>query len=364
VPAASGVGRSSRYNRLSLFTSLAVLLAVVTGAYLIKVVQPGGFRSDSATASAPVDLEERFEVSEESIRKSPENLTTQPTPSSPPVDEKPETAPSSDPTPRERAAILVADAALALGNGKIEEASSLISRGEQIDPRNPRWAHLRSQLRAKQAETQWKSFAVDHIREAKRFLDAGDYQKAIDAYRKAIEYDLGNPEARSGLDRAIGLKQQSEEALERSTAASPRRFAESETEFVPGISDSSELMGFEMEEGFEIKETADPFFPAQVIIELNPTDAKPGEPYVLRVRIFNDGYGAIEFQSLELVSRFGGKTFGKGQQIPLRTQRVAPKATAVLHEIAGTWQETQNQGEIEVTVTLVNGGRLIKSVRW
>ena len=72
-----------------------------------------------------------------------------------------------------------------------------------------------------------------------------------------------------------------------------------------------------------------------------------------------------EFQSLELVSRFGQKeTTGKGQQIPVRVRQVAPQTKAVLHEAAGTWKESQSHGEIEVTVTLMDGGRLIKTVRW
>ena len=119
-----------------------------------------------------------------------------------------------------------------------------------------------------------------------------------------------------------------------------------------------------MEDRFKVNETADPFFPAQIIIELNPTDAKPGEPYVLRVRVFNEGYRPIEVRSLELVSRFGGKTTGNGAQIPTRVQRIDPQATALVHEIAGTWKEAQHQGEISATVTLADGGKFSKSISW
>jgi tetratricopeptide (TPR) repeat protein len=211
-------------------------------------------------------------------------------------------------------------------------------------------------------EFQHKSNAAGFVREARRFLEAGSYQDAIDAYRKAVELDPQNLEARSELDRTIELEKQRVDDQER---PAPRRFTESETEFIPGASDPREMMGFEMEERLGIKETADALLPAQLVIELNPIDAGPGEPYVLQVSVFNEGYRTLELQSLELVSRFGQKeTTGKGQQIPVRVRQVAPQTKAVLHEVAGTWKESQSHGEIEVTVTLMDGGRLIKTVRW
>ena len=336
-----GVGQSSHPSpsRFPWVAALVVLLVAAVGAYLFMLRH----------SESLVDPENPIVLAEEA----PENKHE----ASPGVEER------AEPTPRERAAIFAADAALALGSGELKNAEVLIGRGEQLDPRNPRWAALRDQLRAKQVEAERKSRAADYVGKGGRLVDAGDYQKAIDAYEKALEYDSENPAVRSGLERAVGLKQQEESVL-RSAAALARRFVESETQFTPGASESKELMGFEMEEGLEVKETADPFFPAQIVIEFNPADAMPGEPYLLQVRIFNEGYRAIEFIGLELVSRFGGKTTGKGQPIPLRVREVAPQATAILHEVAGTWNELQNHGEIEATLTLLDGGKLSKSVRW
>jgi hypothetical protein len=166
-----------------------------------------------------------------------------------------------------------------------------------------------------------------------------------------------------GLDRALELERQFEAAVERADVE-PRLFLESETEFVPAGSERKKVMGFEMEEQFNVKETADPLLPAQVIIEFDPKDVGPGEPYVLQVSVFNEGYRSIAFQSLELVSRYGEKTTGKGHQIPVRAQQVGPQAKVVLHEVSGTWTESRNHGEIEATVTLGDGSKLIKSISW
>ena len=143
-----------------------------------------------------------------------------------------------------------------------------------------------------------------------------------------------------------------------------RRIVESRTVFIPGSSQSPELLGFEREPGLAIKETADPFFPAQLIIELDPIDAKPGEPYALRVKIYNEGYRVLELSSLEIVSRFEGMTTGKGLAIPVLDPVVPPQSTVLVHEIAGIWKEVQNQAELEATVTLANGDRLTKRLSW
>ncbi|MGH9387979.1 MAG: hypothetical protein ACRD1Z_00060, partial [Vicinamibacteria bacterium] len=145
-----------------------------------------------------------------------------------------------------------------------------------------------------------------------------------------------------------------------------REFVEGRTQFTPGGSSENEdkILGFEAEPGFDIGETADSFLPAEILIELSPEDAKPGERYVVRVSLFNAGYRPIRIGSLELVSRFGDKTVGKGQPIPVVASEVPPQATVVIYEVAGTWKESLNEGEIETQVALAEGGTLTKRLTW
>ena len=392
------VARPPAPSRLPRVAAAVVLLGVAVGAYLLVFHRPESSpppASASASSTAPVDLEKRFQFAEgllengqiaqafeavqniltiepgnpralelqEAVRKAADvQAKSKPAQPSPPV-EKLRPVPSSKPTLREQAATFAADAASALSNGQLEEADSPIARGQRLDPKSPRWSDLGDQLRAKQAEAELKSLAAQYVQQGSLSLEGGNYQGAIDAYKKAMEYEPESREARNGLDRAISLKHQAE-AKRQAAAAPARRFVESKTEFTPSQSDTEEVVGFEMEDRFKVNETADPFFPAKIIIELNPTDAKPGEPYVLRVRVFNEGYRPIEVRSLELVSRFGGKTTGKGAQIPTRVQRIDPQATALVHEITGTWKEAQHQGEISATVTLADGGTFSKSISW
>lgn len=265
----------------------------------------------------------------------------------------------AEPSSSEVSATLLADAALALAEGRLDDAKALIERGQAIAPEDPRWIALREQLSTESAEAAWKSRAVELVRRGQRSLDTGEYQEAIDAFQEAMQHDPSNAAARAGLDTAIETQRRVE------TAPKPeRRFVESRTEFVPGPTESAELLGFEAQEDLEIKETADPFFPATIVLELDPVDVRTGEPYVLRVEVFNEGYRPIELGSLELVTRFGDKTTGAGQRIAVRTSTVEPQTTAVVHEIAGIWKEAQNQAELEATVTLADGGKLIKKLSW
>ena len=225
-------------SRLPRVVAAVVLLGAAVGAYLLVFHQPES-SPPAASASGPstalVDLEKRFQFAErllengqiaqafegvqniltiapgnpralelqEAVRKAAEDQTkSKPAQPSPPV-EKPRPVPSSEPTPRERAATFGADAAFALSNGQLEEAQSLIARGQRLDSKSPRWSELRDQLRARQADAELKSFAANYVQEGMRSLEAANYQGAIDAYKKAMEYEPESQEARNGLDRAI-----------------------------------------------------------------------------------------------------------------------------------------------------------------
>ena len=388
-------GRVHTTRRRWPWLAAAALVGSAVAAYFLVVPERVPPPDTPAPPTAAVDLQERFRFAEgllengnvaqafEAVQNilaiEPENeralvlqeevrkaAQTQTEPDPHATAETHEASPPATPTPREQAAAIAADAALALGNGKLDEAASLISRGRQLEPANPRWSELAARLRAEKTTAELEASAVQQLEAGRRALEGGDFQRAIDAYKAAMEYAPESREAQRGLESAIRLKHEADNA-QRAAAAAARQFVESDTEFVPAPSaeeQTQEVVGFEMEDRFEVNETPDPFFPAKIIIEVHPADAKPGEPYVLRVRVFNEGYRPVEVRGLELVSRFGGKTVGKGVEIPTRTQRIEPQATVLVHEIAGTWKEAQQHGELTATVMLVEGGKFTKSISW
>ena len=278
---------------------------------------------------------------------------------------------------KQEAQTMAADAAMAIANGQLGDARALIARGREIDPSMARWDRLNQQIqqRARQLQTQQsqkerQGQISTQLQRATSHVEAGEYDAAIAAYDGVLDLDPTNAAATAGKSQVVGLRRQVQldrqrrEELEQKTAVAPRRtIVESKTEFTdPRGQDVPK--GFEMG-GVEVKKaTSAPTFPAQVIIEVNPVNAQAGQPYVLRVRVFNEGNRPIHVKSLELVSSYGGRTTGKGQQIPARTQRVNPRSTAVLHEVSSTWTEEQNKGMIVANVALVGGGFLTKSISW
>ena len=333
-PSAPVVPSRRRWMPIVALATLAV--ALVTFAFVYRP-SAGGPRTH---ASAPLRVSEPAPIA--------------PQDAAPIESESAPVEPPPEPVPN-----LVADAALALSQGKLREAEALIVRGAEMTPHDPRWLDVKNELRDKRARVAARTRVTQLVRDGRAFLQAEEYARAIDAFRDALHYDASNDEARRGLDRAIASERDLKEEVR-----PVRRIVESRTEFIPGSSESPELLGFEREPGLAIKETADPFFPAQLIIELDPVDAKPGEPYTLRVKIYNEGYRVLELSGLEIVSRFDGMTTGKGLAIPVRDPVVPPQSTVLVHEIAGIWKEAQNQAELEATVSLANGDRLMKRLSW
>ena len=104
--------------------------------------------------------------------------------------------------------------------------------------------------------------------------------------------------------------------------------------------------------------------PADLIVQIVPATVQPGDPYFLRVRIYNRGNRPIGLKSIELVSTFGSRTTGRGQPLQPMVQRVNPKDTSLIWEVQNTWTEEQNTGKIEAVVTLVGDAQLRKTIEW
>ncbi len=378
----------------------AVLLAGVAAGgywYYTNHVAPGPAGAGTATATlAPEVLNSRFEDAEDLLANgqvdradvivqsiltmAPDNeqaLELQTRVEQARRQAEAESVGGAESSSQQEAQTVAADAAMAIANGQLGDARALIAQGREMDPSMARWDQLNQQIqqRARQLQTQQsqqqrQGQIAAQLKQGTAYLEVGEYDSAIMAYDGVLNLDPTNATAAAGKQQAVGLNRQVEldaqrrQELEQKTAVAPTRtIVESKTEF-------TDPSGPEGPKGFEVggvevkKATGAPTFPAQVIIEVNPLNAQPGQPYVLRVRVFNEGNSPIHVKSLELVSSYGSKTIGRGQQIPARTQRVNPRSTAVLHEVSSYWTEEQNKGMIVANVALVGGGSLTKSISW
>jgi len=331
------------------------------------------FAPDNARA---LELREQIMKASEQARQQETRQTPATSTVPPVVVAQTPTTPSGTPTQRpnvsEQAGQKAFEALMAINSGDLIRAESLIAEGQRLDSGSQRWADLSKQLEARRreidqrgVERQRASLASEQVARGAGFLASGNYDQAMASYQEALRLDPQNQAAQTGITQASGAKQQAL-AQQQALAAPRRQFNESETSFVAASGKTDAPRGFETGGGVQVRRaTTAPKFPGQITIELNPDNAQPGQPFFLRVRLYNAGQKPIEVKNLELVSTYGGRPpMGKGQPIEPRVQKIEPQATGILHEAQGTWTEEQNRGSIEATVTLVSNDKLVKTKKW
>jgi hypothetical protein len=92
-----------------------------------------------------------------------------------------------------------------------------------------------------------------------------------------------------------------------------------------------------------------PAVSGRLVLEMDPPRVTPGQPYVVRVFLANDGTEGIEVDRLRATTLVDGKRI----QVPLtpESRNVGPKARALLRELPGTWKAAVQSWEVEVEVT-------------
>ena len=298
-------------------------------------------------------LKERVKEAMENMQVAPP-VVAQPAPAQP--------APRG-PSKIQRATALAADASLSIGAGDLAQAEALIAQGRGLDPGSPRWQQLDQQLRrarddaASRARASAQQAEIDqYIVEATGHLKAQNYQSAIAAYDKALAVAPNNPQLINARNMAQTVMQQAASVTALSIKESPTEFT------AQGQSDTPR--GFEAEGVNVQRATSAPVNPADLIVQIVPTTVQPGDPYFLRVRIYNRGNRPIGVKSLELVSTFGSRTTGRGQPLQPMVQCINPKDTSLIWEVQNTWTEEQNTGKIEAVVTLIGNAQLRKTIEW
>ncbi len=141
-----------------------------------------------------------------------------------------------------------------------------------------------------------------------------------------------------------------------------RQFIPGSTAYIPPPGEIEEVPDFIKNIEGAKRATAPPEFPGEIVIALTPTDAQSGDPYRIKVQLHNRGNRTLQLTDLELTWSYAGKN--TGGSIPFRARSVEPRSTELLHQVEGVWFEDLHNATIIATVTLKNGGRLTKSLRW
>ena len=200
------------------------------------------------------------------------------------------------------------------------------------------------------------------LRHAAAFTAAGEFKRAAQAYDEALERDPDNADFKLLREQVAEMRAVAQQA-QRDGAPVPLRLRVSPTEYVAPRAGSNEVT--EPNLGVSVRRaTQAPEFPGELIIELRPGVFKPGDPYVMRVRIYNKGNRPIDVESLEVVRTVGERVAGRGEDHLPSVPLVNPRDTSLLWEHQDIWEQGQETGSVAVRVGLVGGGQLMKSLSW
>ena len=92
----------------------------------------------------------------------------------------------SEPAPVEPVPNLVADAALALSQGKLRKAEAIIVRGAETTPHDPRWSDVKNELRDKRARMAARSRVTQLVRDGRAFLQAKELCKCHRRFQSRV----------------------------------------------------------------------------------------------------------------------------------------------------------------------------------
>jgi hypothetical protein len=191
---------------------------------------------------------------------------------------------------------------------------------------------------------------VAYVEEATELIQEANYEAAIECYDKALEIEPGNVNVLQLRAQAAMLKAQETGSLE---------IRQSRTEVVGVVRKPQESGGIAVSRATDENESF-----GELIVEIRPMNPKPGDPFLVSVRLHNAQNRSIRVKTLELVSTFGSKSIGRGQQLTPLVSVAPPKTVSLLYETRGTWTEDRAKGSIEAIVTTVGDTALRKKIWW
>lgn len=198
------------------------------------------------------------------------------------------------------------------------------------------------------------------LRHAADFTEAGEFDEAIKAYDQALERDPGNADFLLLRAQVVELRSM----VYHGGAPIPLRVRETPSVYVAPDGPGEPGLRQPKVGGPIRRATQAPEFPGELVIDLRPRLIEPGDPYVLRVRLYNKGNRAIDVDSLEVVQTLGARVEGQGVANLPAVARINPRDTVLLWEQSGSWKEGQEAGSVAVNVVLTDGGTLTKSISW
>jgi hypothetical protein len=184
--------------------------------------------------------------------------------------------------------------------------------------------------------------------EAEGAAAAGEYDKAAALYGRAADLDPRSAAAREGRARVASI-----------VASLARSFAVGQT---TAHSSSGRASGLELFEpdGVDVKTTGR--IPGTLGLGISPAHVKPGDSYVVRGQLQNDGKRPIEIAQLTLVETAGAERIETS--VAPRTRKIRSGGRELVFEHRGVWRDGVERWSLDVTVRSKAGDTYASQVVW
>jgi tetratricopeptide (TPR) repeat protein len=270
----------------------------------------------------------------------------------------------------------------AIARGELTLAASQIEAARAGAPWDSRASGLQQQLedaqraqRESQQKAQQESQAAraqqQQAAQLNELLSRADgalteqrYDAAIELYNQALSLEPQNQRASVGRTGALSAR-----ALAQAAQAAPVKAAKgfvlgaTQARGAEAASAGGGAPGFEESATVTVKKgTQAANLPGKINIDVDPASVKPGDSYIVRISIRNEGDAPIQVQELIVKTTVDGHA-SSGPLQPL-VKDVAPQQKAMLREVKGQWKEDTTSWRMEVTVKTARGETYTNEVTW
>jgi hypothetical protein len=175
-------------------------------------------------------------------------------------------------------------------------------------------------------------------------------------YDQVLAIDPGNERARAGRARVV-------DALARPAApAAHGRFVAGQTR-LDAPAGTAAPAGFDGAAGLGVRKIEQAQAPAsKIYFEVSPSTVSPGDRYVVKVSLVNEGAAAVDVAAMTVATTVNGHRTG-GALDP-RVRRVAPGERGLLLETGDVWRAETATWNMTVTVRTSRGESYTNQLTW
>jgi hypothetical protein len=179
-------------------------------------------------------------------------------------------------------------------------------------------------------------------------LAARQYDAAIGHYDQVLRLEPGNARASEARTRAIAARD-----------AAKRTFVSGRTNVQAAKAEKGGVSGFDTD---DVSVAKAPDFTGRLEFEMSPTSAKPGDAYVLKIYLVNEGKKSIKITGVNITRTVNGTA--SGQPVAPSSREAQPRQRVLLAELPGAWPENVNSWSTEVVMTANKGDSLTNRLTW